>query len=174
MEFLLDGDDRFYFMEVNTRIQVEHPVTELVCDFDLVKEQIRVAMGKRLSIGQDDVAIKGHAIECRINAEDPVTFAPWPGPVRDLHLPGGPGIRVDTMLYSGYVVPSLYDSLICKLLAWGRDREEARVRLRRALKELKIDGIRTNTAFHLRVLDDPGFRRGEFTTRFLDHFLVAS
>jgi acetyl-CoA carboxylase biotin carboxylase subunit len=170
-EFLLDEDGRFYFMEVNTRVQVEHPVTELVTGVDLVKEQIRIAMGHELSQAVREAKISGHAIECRINAEDPSTFAPWPGKITAYHEPGGPGIRVDSMVYAGYTVPSLYDSMIAKLIAFGRDRDEALVRMRRALREMKVDGIRTNIAFHLKVLDHPKFIEGDVSTKFLETFL---
>ncbi len=133
VEFLLDEDGKFYFMEVNTRAQVEHPVTEMVSGLDLIKEQIRVAQGERLQHKQSDLKLKGHSIECRINAEDPISFAPWPGKVTAYHEPGGPGVRIDGMVYTGYTVPSLYDSMIAKLITFGRDRSEALARMRRAL-----------------------------------------
>lgn len=169
-EFLMDEDGQFYFMEVNTRVQVEHTVTEQVTGVDLVKEQIRIAMGEKLSIDQKSVKMTGHAIECRINAEDPATFAPWPGRITAYHEPGGPGVRIDGMIYSGYTVPSLYDSMIAKLITTGRDRDEALARMRRALSEMKVDGIRTNIPFHERVMEDPRFIKGDVTTRFLDTF----
>lgn len=169
-EFLLDEDGRFYFMEVNTRVQVEHPVTELVSGVDLVKEQVRIAMGLELSNGVRTAKISGHAMECRINAEDPSTFAPWPGKITAYHEPGGPGVRVDSMVYAGYTVPSLYDSMIAKLITFGSDRLEAITRMRRALREMKVDGIRTNIAFHMRVFDDPKFIEGDISTKFLETF----
>lgn len=170
-EFLLDEDGSFYFMEVNTRIQVEHTVTEEVTGVDLVKEQIKVAQGLPLSFKQSDITLEGHAIECRINAEDPVSFAPWPGRISAYHEPGGPGIRMDSMVYAGYTVPSNYDSLLAKLVAKGKDREEAIVRMERALEELKVDGIRTNTLFHRRVMQSKAFQDGVCTTRFFEDFV---
>lgn len=168
VEFLVDKEGRFYFMEMNTRIQVEHPVTELVTGLDLVKEQIRIAAGEKLSLTQDDVVLRGHAIECRINAEDPERgFLPSPGRIEAYLPPGGPGIRVDSAVYVGYEVSPYYDSLIAKLLAWGRDREEAIARMRRALDEFVIDGVRTTIPFHRRILDNAFFRRGEVYTNFL-------
>lgn len=168
VEFLMDEDGSMYFMEVNTRIQVEHPVTEAVSGIDLIKEQIRIAAGEKLSFRQEDIKIIGHAVECRINAEDPVKFFPWPGQVTAYHEPGGPGIRIDSMVYAGYTVPSLYDSMIAKLIAYGRDRNEAIARMRRALKEMKIDGIRTNIDFHIRVMDHPKWIAGDVSTKFLE------
>jgi len=170
-EFLLDERGEFYFMEVNTRAQVEHPVTELVTGIDLIKEQIRIAQGHKLSFDPAKVQLRGHAIECRVNAEDPDTFAPWPGRVTAYHEPGGPGVRIDSMLYSGYTVPSLYDSMIAKVITYGGDRYEAIARMKRALREMKVDGIRTNIPFHLRLLEDEQFLRGDVSTRFLDTFL---
>lgn len=169
-EFLLDEDGRFYFMEVNTRVQVEHTVTEEVTGIDLVKEQIRIAMGEKLSFDPKTIEIRGHALECRINAEDPVTFAPWPGKVTAYHEPGGPGVRLDGMVYAGYTVPSLYDSMVAKLITTGRDRAECLSRMRRALAEMKIDGIRTNIPFHERLLADDRFIRGDVHTKFLETF----
>ena len=158
-EFLYqDGD--FHFIEMNTRLQVEHPVTELVTGIDLVKMQILVAAGERLPFKQSDMAFRGHAIECRINAEDPVTFAPSPGRVSLFHAPGGPGIRVDSHLYSGYTVPPNYDSLIAKLIAFGDTRESAIARMRTALDEIIVEGIRTNVPMHVDVLNDRGFIEG--------------
>jgi acetyl-CoA carboxylase biotin carboxylase subunit len=167
-EFLLDEDGQFYFMEVNTRVQVEHTVTEEVTGIDLVKEQIRIAMGEKLSFKPGQVKLEGHAMECRINAEDPSTFAPWPGKITAYHEPGGPGVRVDGMIYSGYTVPSLYDSMIAKLITYGRDRAECMARMRRALAEMKVDGIRTNIPFHEKLLNDPAFVRGDVHTKFLE------
>jgi acetyl-CoA carboxylase biotin carboxylase subunit len=172
VEFLMDEDGRYYFMEVNTRAQVEHPVTEMITSVDLIKEQINIARGHKLSFDPTKIEIRGHALECRINAEDPVTFAPWPGKVTAYHEPGGPGVRVDGMLYAGYTVPSLYDSMVAKLITWGRDREECLARMRRSLREMKVDGIRTNIPFHLRVLDDKRFIEGQVTTKFLQEWGV--
>jgi acetyl-CoA carboxylase biotin carboxylase subunit len=173
-EFLLDEDGQFYFMEVNTRVQVEHTVTEEVTGIDLVKEQIRIAQGERLSFDPKKVQITGHSMECRINAEDPSTFAPWPGKITGYHEPGGFGVRVDGMIYAGYVVPSLYDSMIAKLITRGRDRAECMARMRRALAEMKVDGIRTNIAFHERLLNDERFIRGDVSTKFLETFSPIS
>ncbi len=168
VEFLVDAQDNYYFMEMNTRIQVEHPVTEAVTGLDLVKEQIRVAAGERLAVTQRDIEIRGHAIECRINAEDPRhDFRPSPGLVSRFQLPGGPGVRVDTHCFSGYTIPPYYDSLVAKIIAWGRDRDEAMTRMHRALAEFEIGGIRTTIPFHLKVLDNAFFRRGEVYTNFV-------
>jgi acetyl-CoA carboxylase biotin carboxylase subunit len=167
VEFLFD-DGQFYFMEVNTRVQVEHPVTEEVSGLDLVKEQIRLAQGNPLSIRQEDVQLRGHAMECRINAEDPDTFAPWPGLVSGYHEPGGPGVRVDGMIYSGYRVPSLYDSLLAKVIVRGRDRMECIVRMRRALAEMRVDGIRSNIRFYQKLLQDERFIRGDISISYLE------
>ncbi len=169
-EFLLDEDGQFYFMEVNTRVQVEHCVTEEVTGIDLVKEQIRIAMGEKLSFDPKSVKLTGHAMECRINAEDPESFAPWPGKITAYHEPGGPGVRVDGMVYAGYTVPSLYDSMVAKLITKGRDRAECMARMKRALAEMKVDGIRTNILFHERLLQDSRFSRGDVHTKFLESF----
>jgi acetyl-CoA carboxylase biotin carboxylase subunit len=175
VEFLLTADGSFYFMEMNTRIQVEHPVTELVTGRDLIKEQIRVASGLDLSFSQEDVAIRGHAIECRINAEDPAhDFAPRPGHVSDFYVPGGPGIRVDTHVYSGYDIPPFYDSMIAKLLAHGNTRDEAIARMRRALDEFVIDGLPTTIPFHRMMMDDPDFISGRFDTGTLERKRLSS
>ena len=169
VEFLLDQDGSFYFMEMNTRIQVEHPVTEMVTGIDLVKEQLRVASGEVLSVRQEDVLLQGHAIECRINAEDPMRdFAPSPGRISVFHPPGGPGVRLDTHIYSDYVVGPHYDSLLAKIICHGSDRAEAIARMERALAELVVEGLPTSTPLHLQVLRDPVFVRGEATTRYLD------
>ncbi len=169
IEFLLDARGGFYFMEMNTRIQVEHPVTELVTGIDLVKEQIRIAAGEPLSVDQSSVAMRGHAIECRINAEDPASdFAPRPGRVTDMYVPGGPGIRVDTHVYSGYFIPPYYDSMIAKLLAHGNTREEAIARMQRALQEFVVEGVTTTIPFHLEMMQDPDFRSGNFDTGTLE------
>ncbi len=169
VEFLLDARGDFYFMEMNTRIQVEHPVTELVTGVDLVKEQIRIAAGERIAVEQDKVGLRGHAIECRINAEDPErNFAPCPGTVSDFYVPGGPGIRVDTHVYSGYVIPPHYDSMIAKLLAHGNTREEAISRMRRALEEFVVVGVATTIPFHRAMMRDPDFVAGTFDTGTLE------
>jgi acetyl-CoA carboxylase biotin carboxylase subunit len=170
IEFLLDEDGSFYFMEMNTRIQVEHPVTEMVSGIDLVKLQLRVAAGERLSI-TSGLKARGHAIECRVNAEDPETFRPSPGKLTTFHLPGGPGVRVDTHGYEDYVVPPHYDSLVAKVITHGRDREEARVRMLRALDFFVIEGIRTSIPLHKQILEDPEFKAGRLSTRFLPEFL---
>jgi acetyl-CoA carboxylase biotin carboxylase subunit len=172
MEFLFDQDGSFYFMEMNTRIQVEHPVTEQVTGLDLVKEQIRVAAGEKLSLMQDEVEWRGHAIECRINAEDPeLGFRPSPGRITYMYKPGGPGIRVDSHAYSGYTVPPYYDSMIGKLIAFGKDRPEALRRMEIALEELIIEGVATTIPFHRRALRHPRFRAGDLDTRFVEDML---
>jgi acetyl-CoA carboxylase biotin carboxylase subunit len=168
VEFLVDRQENFYFLEMNTRIQVEHPVTEAVTGLDLVAEQIRIAAGERLRFSQRDVEFRGHALECRINAEDPAhDFRPSPGRVVSFVPPGGPGIRVDTHLYAGYTIPPYYDSLIAKVVAWGRDRTEAIARMERALREFEITGIRTTIPLHRAILDNAFFRRGEVYTNFV-------
>jgi acetyl-CoA carboxylase biotin carboxylase subunit len=175
IEFLLDGDGAFYFIEMNTRIQVEHPVTELVTGVDLVKEQLRVAAGEPLSVAQHEVELDGAAIEVRINAEDPErSFMPSPGEITALALPGGPGVRVDTAAFAGYHVPPFYDSLVAKLICWGRDREEAIARTRRALEEFVVEGIRTTIPFHLELLADPSVLAGEYHVEFLEQRAGAS
>ncbi len=161
-------DGEFFFIEMNTRVQVEHPVTELVTGIDIVKEQIRIASGERLSCAQEDVRITGHAIECRINAEDANTFLPSPGRITQYHPPGGPGIRVDSHIYSNYTVPPYYDSLIAKVIAYGVDREEAIARMRRAMQEIVVDGIRTNIALHQEILHDAAFVDAELSVHYLD------
>ena len=173
LEFLYQ-DKQFYFIEMNTRVQVEHPVTEMVTGIDIVKEQLRIASGIPLSIRQEDVKIKGHAIECRINAEDPVSFMPCPGKINLFHAPGGNGIRVDSHIYSGYTVPPHYDSLIGKLISYGSTRDEALARMQNALDELLIDGIRTNTPLHKDILRDPNFRRGGTNIHYLEHMLAGA
>jgi len=173
IEFLLGPSGEFYFMEMNTRIQVEHPVTEEVTRLDLIKAQIAVAAGDRLPWKQEEIRMEGHAIECRINAERPdQNFQPSPGLVRYFHAPGGPGVRVDSHLYSGYTVPPHYDSMVAKIICWGRDRAESVARMRRALEETVVDGIDTTLAFHIRVLDDENFRKGEIHTGFIEEFLT--
>ncbi len=169
IEFLLDSRGDFYFMEMNTRIQVEHPVSELVTGIDLVKEQIRIAAGEPLPFDQSGVILRGHAIECRINAEDPdKDFAPRPGHVAEFYVPGGPGIRVDTHVYSGYFIPPHYDSMIAKLLAYGNTRAEAIARMRRALEEFVIEGVATTIPFHVKMMNDPDFVAGAFDTGTLE------
>ena len=169
IEFLFQ-DGQFYFMEMNTRIQVEHPVTEEVTGIDMVKEQIRVADGLPLSVPGGEFRLRGHAMEFRINAEDPVTFAPHPGRIRELNCPGGPGVRVDTAAYRDYVIPPHYDSLIAKLIVRGKNREETLARGRRALDLFIIEGVKTSIPLHRAILDDPRFIRGDLSTKFLDEF----
>lgn len=169
VEFLLDKEGNFYFMEMNTRIQVEHPVTELVTGIDLVKEQIRVAAGSPLSVEQEKIVIDGWAIECRINAEDPDrNFMPSPGTIQFYLPPGGTGVRVDSGVYPGYSIPPFYDSMVAKLIVWGKDREEAILRMERALEEFAIDGVRTTIPFHLKLLNNPKFQQGDFHIQFLE------
>ena len=174
VEFLLDAEGNFYFMEMNTRLQVEHPITEEVTALDLVKEQIAVAAGAPLSFTDRDMSPRGHAIEFRINAEDPVTFAPSPGRIAVFHPPGGLGVRVDTAAYQGYLIPPHYDSLIAKLIVWGRDREEAIGRGRRALDFFVIEGIKTTIPLHRRILDDPDFVAGRLSTHFMERFAATA
>jgi acetyl-CoA carboxylase biotin carboxylase subunit len=169
IEFLYQ-DGEFYFMEMNTRIQVEHPVTEEVTGIDLVKEQIRVASGLPLTVPHGDFHLRGHAMEFRINAEDPVTFAPHPGRIREFYVPGGPGVRVDTAGYRDYVVPPYYDSLIAKLIIRGKNREETLARARRALDLFIIEGVKTSIPLHRAILDDQRFISGDFSTRFMEEF----
>ena len=169
IEFVVDKDENFYFLEMNTRIQVEHTVTESVTGIDLIKEQIRLAMGEELGYNQSDVEIRGHAIECRINAEDPANqFMPSPGLVTTYHPPGGIGVRVDGYLYTGYTVPPHYDSLVAKLITNGRDREEAIARLDRALSEFKIEGIKTTIPLFQQILNDERFLNQVIFTNFLE------
>ncbi|WP_227765993.1 acetyl-CoA carboxylase biotin carboxylase subunit [Zhaonella formicivorans] len=168
IEFLLDKYGNFYFMEMNTRIQVEHPVTEMITGIDLVKEQIRIAFGEELGYRQQDIKFNGWAMECRINAEDPDhDFRPSPGTISALHIPGGFGVRVDSAVYQGYQIPPYYDSMIGKLIVWAPDREQAIKKMRRALKEFKIEGVKTTIPFHLKVLDNPYFQKGEVFTNFI-------
>jgi acetyl-CoA carboxylase biotin carboxylase subunit len=170
-EFLYE-DGRFYFIEMNTRIQVEHPVTEMVTGVDIVYHQLRIAAGKPLNLRQEDIVMRGHAIECRINAEDPDTFMPSPGVVRRFHAPGGPGVRVDSHLYDGYRIPPNYDSMIAKLIVHGPDRETAINRMRVALAELVVDGVRTNTPLQQRIVTDNGFRAGGCNIHYLEQRLA--
>lgn len=166
-EFLYENG-RFYFIEMNTRVQVEHPVSEMVTGVDIVKEMLRIASGEKLSIRQEDVVIRGHALECRINAEDPKTFMPSPGKVKHFHAPGGNGVRVDSHLYSGYSVPPNYDSLVGKVITYGADRDEALARMRNALDELIVDGIKTNTELHKDLVRDAAFCKGEVNIHYLE------
>ena len=169
-EFLLDEDGSFYFMEMNTRIQVEHPVTEMVTLADIVRNQIRIASGEDLQYEQSDVQIVGHSIECRINAEDPVKFTPSPGKITTFNIPGGPGVRVDTAVYPGYVVPPYYDSMIAKLIVHARTRELAIARMQRALDMMVIEGIKTTIPLHKKIMADERFRSGDFSTKFMEEF----
>jgi len=174
VEFLLDKQNNFYFIEMNTRIQVEHPVTEMVTGRDLVKEQIEIAAGKPLPFRQAEVRVEGWAIECRINAEDPQrNFIPCPGGITAFLVPGGPGVRVDTAVFPGYVIPPYYDSLIAKVITWGRNREEAIIRMQRALEEFVIEGVPTTIPFHQRVLQNAFFRRGEVYTNFVQRRILT-
>ncbi len=173
MEFLYENGE-FFFMEMNTRLQVEHPVTEAITGIDLVREQIRVAAGEKLSFTQDDVKIRGHAIECRVNAEHPVTFTPSPGLVRSFHAPGGPGVRIDSGLYAGYRIPPYYDSLIAKLIVYADDRPACLLRLRRALEEFVVDGVDTTLPLHRRLLDEPDFIEGNYDIHWLEAFLART
>ncbi|MCX6539666.1 MAG: acetyl-CoA carboxylase biotin carboxylase subunit [Acidobacteria bacterium] len=172
-EFLMDEEGKFYFMEANTRLQVEHGVTELVTNVDIVKEQIRIAAGERLSFRQSDITFRGHAIECRVNAECPDTFIPSPGTIRTFSIPGGPGIRVDTAMYADATVTPYYDSMIAKIMAFGRDRDEAIARMRRALDMTVIEGIKTSIPLHRRILESPDFIAGRLNTGFMERFLAA-
>ena len=169
-EFLLDEDGSFYFMEMNTRIQVEHPVTEMVTLADVVRNQIRIATGENIGYTQDEVQIVGHAIECRINAEDPVTFVPSPGKITAFNIPGGPGVRVDTAVYPGYVVPPYYDSMIAKLIVHARTRELAIARMQRALEMMVVEGIKTTIPLHQKIMADENFQKGDFSTKFMEEF----
>ena len=171
MEFLYENGE-FFFMEMNTRLQVEHSVTEMITGVDLVREQIRVAAGERLSFTQDDIRITGHAIECRVNAENSVTFMPSPGVVKNFHAPGGPGVRIDSGLYGGYRIPSNYDSLIAKLIVHGADRAECIARLGRALEEFVVDGVDTTLPLHRRILGEPAFREGNYDIHWLEQLLA--
>src|SRR6187402_2324948 len=170
-EFLMDKDGKFYYMETNTRLQVEHPVTEMVTGIDIVKEQIRIAAGERLSFKQSEVTFTGHAIECRVNAEDPETFAPSPGVIHAFSLPGGPGVRVDTCAHTECTISPYYDSLIAKVITWGRDRQEAIARMKRTLDMTVIEGIRTSVPLHLKILNEADFQAGRLSTAFMDRFM---
>ena len=172
LEFLFENG-KFYFIEMNTRLQVEHPVSEMITGIDLVREQIRIAAGLPLTVTQDDVVFNGHAIECRINAEDPKTFMPSPGKVTDYHSPGGLGVRVDSAIYVGYTVPSHYDSLVAKLIVAGTSRNECLMRLRRALEELVIDGIKVTTPLHQKIIAQPDFINGDYDIHWLEKWMSS-
>ncbi len=172
LEFLYQ-DGQFAFIEMNTRLQVEHPITEMVCDVDLVREQIRVAAGAELGYGQSDVTFSGHAIECRINAEDPVTFMPTPGRITEYHAPGGLGVRIDSALYAGYFVPPYYDSMVAKLIVHAPTRLDAINRMRRALDEFAVEGIKTTIPLHRRIVDAPEFLAGDYTIHWLEGFVAG-
>jgi acetyl-CoA carboxylase, biotin carboxylase subunit len=171
-EFLMDPSGNFYFLEVNTRLQVEHPVTECITGIDVVKEQIRMAAGERLSFKQGDVVFSGHAIECRVNAEDPDTLTPSPGIIHAFSVPGGPGVRLDTFAHAEAVVSPYYDSLIAKVVTWGRDRQEAVARMRRTLEMTVIEGVKTTIPLHLKILSDPDFLAGKLSTAFMERYGV--
>ena len=172
IEFLWENGE-FYFIEMNTRVQVEHPVTEMITGVDIVQEQIRIAAGQKLRFRQRDIEFRGHAMECRINAEDPFKFVPSPGPIKNWHAPGGPGVRVDSHVYSGYNVPPHYDSMIAKVITYGEDRKQAMARMRQALAELVVDGIKTNTALHRELMEDARFVEGGTSIHYLEHKLEA-
>ncbi len=174
IEFLVDDQNNFYFMEMNTRIQVEHPITEMVTGVDLIKDQIRIANGEEIRYSQKEIRIKGHSIECRINAEDSEKFTPSPGLITAYSAPGGPGVRVDSAAYAGYTVPQYYDSVIAKLIVHGEDREEAIARMCRALDEYVIEGIKTTIPFHRMVMRSPEFRAGKYSTNLVEHLLTSS
>jgi acetyl-CoA carboxylase biotin carboxylase subunit len=169
-EFIMDPSGHFYFLEVNTRLQVEHPVTECITGIDIVKEQIRVAAGQRLSVRQSEIEFRGHAIECRVNAEDPDTFTPSPGVIHAFSTPGGPGVRVDTYAHSECTVSPYYDSLVAKIIAWGRDRTEAIARMRRTLEMTVVEGIKTTIPLHLKILQEPDFVAGKLSTAFMERY----
>jgi len=169
LEFLVDEKNQFYFMEMNTRIQVEHPVTELVTGIDLIRAQILIAAGEQLRFRQEDVVIRGHALECRINAEDPVSHRPSPGRITSWHAPGGPGVRVDTAVYAEYVIPPYYDSLIAKLIVHGANRIEAIHRMERALDMFVVEGVRTTIPLHRQLIGHPDFRQGDIYTKFIEN-----
>jgi acetyl-CoA carboxylase biotin carboxylase subunit len=174
IEFLMDENKTFYFMEMNTRIQVEHPVTEMVTGVDLVKEQIRVAAGLPLSFTQDQIRMKGHSIECRINAECPDKFTPCPGTITAFNPPGGPGVRVDTAAYNQYVIPPYYDSMIAKLIVHADTRDDAVIKMRRSLDEFIIEGVKTTIPMHKRILEDPDFQKGDISTKFMERYNILA
>jgi acetyl-CoA carboxylase biotin carboxylase subunit len=169
IEFILDSEDNIYFMEINTRIQVEHPITEMITGIDIVKEQIKIAAGQPMTLKQDEIEFTGHSIECRINAEDPETFIPSPGTISLIIPPGGRGVRVDTAAYTGWKVPIYYDSLIAKLIVHGSDRDDAISIMKRALHEFVVEGIKTTIPFYLKLLNDPVFLSGKYNTHFLEN-----
>ena len=169
-EFLMDEKGNFFFMEVNTRVQVEHPVTEMVTGIDIVKEQIRIAAGERLGFKQSEVTFTGHAMECRVNAEDPETFVPSPGMIHAFSVPGGPGVRVDTAAHSECLISPYYDSMVAKVIVHGRDRQESIARMKRTLEMSVVEGIRTTIPLHLRILNDPDFIAGRLSTHFMERF----
>ena len=171
MEFLYD-EGKYYFMEMNTRIQVEHPVTENVTGLDLIKTQIMAAAGEKMTLRQKDIKIRSHSIECRINAEDPLRFTPSPGRITTFHAPGGPGVRVDTAAYAGYFVSPHYDSLIAKLIVRGVTRDECIQRMKRGLESFVVEGIKTNISMHIKIMDDPDFKAGNLSTKFMDRYMV--
>ena len=172
IEFLLDKDGNYYFMEMNTRVQVEHPITEMVTGIDIIKEQIKIAFGEKLSYEQKDVKISGHSIECRVNAEDPYrNFAPSPGNIIGLHIPSGIGVRVDSFIYQGCKVSPHYDSMVAKLIVHGRDRAEAMSRMKRALGEFIIDGIKTNVDYHFNIMDNEKYKSGDYDTGFINTYM---
>jgi acetyl-CoA carboxylase biotin carboxylase subunit len=170
-EFLMDGEGKFYYMETNTRLQVEHPVTEMITGIDIVKEQIRIAAGLRLGFKQSDITFTGHSIECRVNAEDPETFAPSPGVIHAFNLPGGPGVRVDSFAHAECTVSPYYDSMIAKIIVHGRDRREAIARMRRTLEMTVIEGIKTSVPLHLKIVNDPDFQAGRMNTGFMERYM---
>lgn len=173
IEFLFDKDNNFYFMEMNTRIQVEHPITEMITGIDILKEQLKIASGERLQYSQEDIKIKGHAIECRVNAEDPEhDFRPCPGKIEELCLPGGMGVRIDSAIFCGYKIPHCYDSMIAKVITFGDNRNEAIVKMNRALSEFAVGGVKTNIDFDLSILESEEFLRGEYDTSFLTEKMV--
>ena len=173
VEFLVDKDNNFYFMEMNTRIQVEHPITEMRTGIDLVKTQIKIATGEELKIKQKDVEFKGHSIECRLNAENPSKkFMPCPGLIKGLHFPGGNGVRIDSAIYEGYTIPSNYDSMIAKLITFGVNRNEAISKMKRVLEELVVEGIQTNQDFLFEIIKNPNFIRGNFDTSFIEKEII--
>lgn len=170
VEFLLDKNMRYYFMEMNTRVQVEHPVTEMITGIDIIKEQVRLSTGERMRFKQKHIKLNGHAIECRINAEDPVTFVPCPGKITNLHMPGGPGVRIDSAISCGYTVPPHYDSLLAKLVVYGESRGEAIARMAMALDEMEIEGVKTNIPLHRKIMKDHDFIRGKVDINYLSRF----
>ena len=175
VEFIADDSGNFYFLEVNKRVQVEHPITEEVTGIDIVKQQISIALGEKLSISQGDVQFRGHAMECRINAEDPFDdFRPSPGRIEMYYAPGGGGVRIDSHAYAGYTIPPYYDSMIGKLITYGKDRAESMNRMSRALSEYMITGVKTTIPFEQAILQDPDFRRGTYTTSFVERILSGA